>query len=543
MLLVLGRLLWPAYAQAQTGAFALDVSTPEQQPRGIRVMQALDEALDARGLGAPPFMSSRQTHEQRGPMSRSDAAWTALKDSAHAVLESLVYGADADALRVGRVALTEASSQLPLLGARAETAQDLGDLCLLLVRAELHAGHEPGADALALECLRLVPDLSASPQRHPESVIALLARTRAEALPRHGAALAVDLRGGAIEPCITRIQGRPIGSFPLAGTRVAPGEYYVQVDCGDGAGRVHRVEVHAGETLQLAVSPSLERVASFHASFVQLQYPSGDAHTARRVLDAIALPSWLELDTVWLVKVEADGTTTLFVLRARANREAELVGPVAIAYDPTGISPTNMANAVSLLLDPEDTTARSARAPAASTSTPRRRAAIGVGVVGGAAVIASWALLGRWLRLDAQLGQREALDGSYASAAAKRDDLMLPALLTGATGYGLVLSSTVVWLPERATTPWWAWLAGGAGLTVAATGTWLWVEDGSLERDRCVGDPCQRTRRTLPLAPLLVMQGATLLGLPVIYGSRALFRAHTTTVSWRGSELTVSGRF
>jgi hypothetical protein len=58
---------------------------------------------------------------------------------------------------------------------------------------------------------------------------------------------------------------------------------------------------------------------------------------------------------------------------------------------------------------------------------------------------------------------------------------------------------------------------------MAAAGTVLWTKNGEVEQTDCgTQEPCYSKTSTIPLAPMLVTQGASLLSIPLTYLLRGL---------------------
>jgi hypothetical protein len=123
-------------------------------------------------------------------------------------------------------------------------------------------------------------------------------------------------------------------------------------------------------------------------------------------------------------------------------------------------------------------------------------------------------------------------DSRYSDRLDQRDDVATLAIVSTAAGSGLFATAAPFWLPERERVPVWAWSAGALGAASAGIGTALWLRHNELEpcdgQDR---DACKRWRSELPLAPMLVTQGASLLSLPLTYLVRNWTRSGTGSLA------------
>jgi hypothetical protein len=89
------------------------------------------------------------------------------------------------------------------------------------------------------------------------------------------------------------------------------------------------------------------------------------------------------------------------------------------------------------------------------------------------------------------------------------------AIIASGGGASLFALGLPFWLPERQRVPLWAWYAGALGVAAAGTGTVLWLNPGDPYRiDNCPEESCTRNPSHLPLAPMLVTQGAGLMAVP-----------------------------
>jgi hypothetical protein len=457
----------------------------------------------------------------------------ALQHEASELLEAVALGRDEETLARGTRVLEREGGRLASLGRDDAAARALSDSCLFVARAFEHRRDHAAARAQIRQCWRLVPDLSAPTSLHPPEIRALLAQARTdEALAR----VHVTTRPSEGAGCTLRVQGRPSGALP-ARLELVPGSYTFQVDCSR-PGFVHSRTVAAGAELQLELAVELEQRLSFDRDELALTVDRAHRGTSAQLTQ---LAERLGVAELWTVQVR-ERSVRLARLAARHAR-VDLLGERAIALTPAATLAARADRAVAQL----------ACAPACMTAAdePPEHAAhvlayVGAGA-GVAALTASWLLFARYAALDADLDTLVYDTPGYARDLDARDVAGTAALLTSASGSALLAGTAPWWLPRARGVPWPAWVAGTAGALGAGIGVALWAEHGELRDTACRPfEVCSRRQSRVPLAPMLVTQGAALLVLPITYALRAP-EQDTPAVSLRASssrlELLCSGRF
>ena len=110
-------------------------------------------------------------------------------------------------------------------------------------------------------------------------------------------------------------------------------------------------------------------------------------------------------------------------------------------------------------------------------------------------------------------------------------------------GLAALSASLPFWLPSDEAVPIWAWIAGGAGLTIAAAGFWLWSGHNSLDEDT------NQLSVRVPLGPLVAMHAIPFVSVPIVYLMREAFDTESNHLSafvtseGRGVSLRVTGAF
>ena len=177
-----------------------------------------------------------------------------------------------------------------------QRARHVLDTCLFGVRAFVET-EDPGAEAAALECRRLVPATTPSPHIHTPEVVDVLARVDSRLTAEHAGTLTID---SDPSDCTIRANGVVLGRSPLTSPQLPAGEYRIQAECeGLGAGRVHTIVLGAH-------SASVQIDARFDAAVrtqegLRLEYPSAAAADSSRAHDALELARTVGADEAWLV--------------------------------------------------------------------------------------------------------------------------------------------------------------------------------------------------------------------------------------------------
>lgn len=317
---------------------------------------------------------------------------------------------------------------------REETrARQVLDTCLFGVRAYIEQS-DPHAEEQMLGCRRLVPRIAQSPNIHTPEVVELLTRVDRRLAAAHRGPLTVQSQPAG---CTVRLNGVTLGQTPFTSEQLAPGEYRVQVECGEGGhGRVHRV------TVDDTTGPVALRVdARFDAavrtdSALRLVYADADDAAAHRAADARAIGAVLGADEVWLVGASADG--------ALVGERVRVEGSDAVAIA-TASAPNATALVTALSSAPAESASRSG-----SGEIDGSRWALMIG--GGVVAVAGAVMLGLGAGDFDAIASPSATD-TYASAAARQS-----------TGETLVEVGSV---------------ALGVGLVVAGIGVGLTVGDTS----------------------------------------------------------------
>lgn len=457
-------------------------------------------------------LSSRLARKVRHSPSSASPPNDTLPDEAAELLEVVAFGRDEQAIQQGRAVLQREAQRLTVTNRSDRASHALADACLYVVRALQHRGDTAAAVRQAEECLLLVPDLAPSPETHPEPVRAAVAAARETELGE------LQVVGTAVSDCQVYIQGRPFGKLP-ARVRLVPGRYSVQTDCV-AEGLIHEATVRPGQRTRLTVASRLEQ--ALRPANPRLLYTEQNQGSLT-AQDLSEYAEWLTLAELWTLQQagEALRLSRFQVEDRRVLSSAFVLEPL----EPRASLPRRLSRAAAKLsCDPAPC---SEPAHQVAQVLPGRPIWIATGAVGAAGMLGSWILWTRYRAHEADLRELPYTDSRYSDRLDQRDDIATAAIISTAAGSGLFATAAPFWLPERQRVPWWAWTAGAVGAASAGVGTALWLRHNQLEQcDAPAGDEagsepvtpeCRRWRSTLPLAPMLVTQGASLLSLPLTY--------------------------
>lgn len=275
----------PAAALARAEAVSLAI--PHEAGSVVAVGETRARFEQA-GSSEPPTVTATELEQ-----------WTASSREAVRQLADANYpAARAALLRAG--ALSErAAAEL----SREETrARQVLDTCLFGVRAYVEQ-EDPHAEDQALDCRRLVPRIAPSANIHTPEVIELLTRIDRRLAAAHRGPLRIDSQP---EGCVVRLNGVTLGQTPFVNAQLAPGEYRVQVECGEVRGRVHRATI-GDAPITLHIDARFDAAVRTDGA-VRLAYADADDETAHLAIDAAAIGGALGATEVWLVAVRADGS-------------------------------------------------------------------------------------------------------------------------------------------------------------------------------------------------------------------------------------------
>ncbi|MEY4515640.1 MAG: hypothetical protein RLZZ450_7762, partial [Pseudomonadota bacterium] len=265
----------------------------------------------------------------------------ALSRAAREALEHVAYGRTAAAKKSVQQVIALAERTLESLNRETATARNVLNACLSLVRGSLQEHKREAALAQAMQCRRLVPDLTPSEATHPANVVGVLAE--ADNLLRRMRLGSLQVQSAPDERCSVYVNGRHLGTTPFKLDRAATGEYRIQVECGSRPGRVHVVQL-GDAPVRLIVDTVFDRVVESTPRLV-LRYATQQEARELSVAHASALGAQIGANDVVLVAIEGDKVVlsrieveqkrliarALVPARARANQAAFQPALVALA--------------------------------------------------------------------------------------------------------------------------------------------------------------------------------------------------------------------
>lgn len=507
--------------------------------------------------------------------------WSELSDGA---VRDLALGENEEALQKLEEAHDLMQRAIEELNRDPERAQKALDTCLYRVRAILAAGSRSRAWELARECRKLVPRGEPSPYMHPPAVTEVL-REVDELRTRQSGALQVrSIPSG----CTARLNGVLLGETPVEIEQLFSGRYRLQVECDvEQRGRVHTVSIGAGRTVITVDSRFDDAIETRPA--LALHYENAADERAHRLSDARRIGRELSAARVVIASKPSEGTLELALIDATAvSRRGSLAQrsmsdatqrPLALARihaDPSGPSRDDVALAAGTLTEGRCVDFTSAKpvvlacedqqplevaeAPAPPLTRPADRrprgqfiagmTLIGVGLSG---LVTGYALL---------IPRASAAEDWYADVDQGGDgvdsqqrwiNLRSGIVASASVGAGSLVAAMPLALPERAKTPWWAWLSGGVGVGLAAFSIAYGVTADAEPSVSCGGQQattdgvasCVKRGEQTSLAVLTGLTAAPLITMPLVY----LFRPSkaklepSAQIGRSGAYLSLSGRF
>ncbi|WP_236607188.1 PEGA domain-containing protein [Sandaracinus amylolyticus] len=448
-----------------------------------------------------------------------------LGQAAEAVLEDVAFGRNQQGLDVGQPLLAELDPHLAGLGRDEQTASDVANLCLYLVRAHVQKRDIGAARQQVQVCLRLVPDLRADERLHPPSVRDLVSEARASLERGEGGILAVHAAPTDPEGCAIRVNGRRMGQTPWARVPLPPGPYVVQIECAaDRAGRVHPVQVAGDSPTRVMIHVELAQRLTTRPALA-LVYTSRE-QLANHLPEDVALIAHTLGATRMLAAVD-DGRNLAVRAFAVSDEGPLLVGSAPV---PEPIDMTRSREAVAAVLS-----GRQLDAPVESAvpSDAREEETAHVQAGGGGApnvaslVLGSILALGGaaglcvgwyyWTELEAAWATFDTFENvemtvAYAQA---QDDIFMTRWIVLGTGIGggaLLTMALPFLLPHEEGVPWWSFIPAAAGAALAGVGIWQLTEDGE-----AIGPPQTLTTEPAWLGAHLIAHAVPLLSVPFIY--------------------------
>ncbi|MBX7195293.1 MAG: PEGA domain-containing protein [Sandaracinaceae bacterium] len=515
------------------------------------------------------------THGEDPPeMSESDLArWVA---SSRQAVRSLAR-ADYDSAR-SALAQAEAMTDRALaeLNREATRSRQVLDTCLYLVRSLEETGQHSRAVEQGYACRRLVPRGEPTLTQHPPEVRAILEEVDRALAQMPGARLRV-----LSEPsgCAVRLNGLDFGVTPLLTEDLRPGEYRVQIECGERRGRVHRVDltrtgaelrvdaateaVLGTAPLRIVVPASGEIDAALVAQVSRLGRIAGATEVwlvdetgtgRRRVLSlhridvtrdreiavvrtgersiALALASLRQgRSHDWTTdrhgpsegEAEGEGETTPTqaeeptAAQAQARVEEQQLGVRALPPEP---EPTP-ERVVVVTEDPERVPV-SEQPPSADHTAENWVGGILIGL-GVGAYAGAW---GSWDYRTNYWGHRlavaEVTDVDYLTRQSQwRDGQVLVWGLASGGAFTWALSVPLAFGPDH-DVPWWSWVLGGVGLVGSGVGVAVLATTQTCSSTVRLGQPCIDAGAQQDLGFLVLAQSLPFLSFPITHLVRSV---------------------
>lgn len=539
--------------------------------RGERIAEAssVADAAATTGTTLRSHEAAREallaTHGEDPPeVSESDLArWVASSRQAVRSLARADYEGARSALAQAESVTDRALAELNREAAR---SRQVLDTCLYLVRSLEETDQHSRAVEQGHACRRLVPRGEPTLTQHPPEVRTILEEVDRSLAQMPGARLRV-----LSEPsgCAVRLNGLDFGVTPLLTEDLRPGEYRVQIECGQRRGRIHRVDLtRAGAELRvdavtesvLGTSPlrvvlgvgapvdeavvaqvsRLGRIAG--AREVWLVDETGSGRRSVLTLHRIEVGADREIATVrtgarslplalaslrqgrshdWTTDQDiepgqgADASTETLAARERAREAEQQLGVRALPEEP----PSVVTPARPVVVEPPE-------APVAIASGPDHTAenwigAIAIGLGAGAYGIA-WGLWDhRSNTLGPHLAIAEPTDLDYLTRQRAWLDGQLPALAVGGVGAVLWAVSVPLVFGPDSEIPWWSWVLGGVGVVGVGVGIGVMASTAVCTTAVEIDQPCVDASAQWDAGFLVLTHGAPLLAFPITHLLRA----------------------
>jgi hypothetical protein len=466
------------------------------------------------------------------PRETSRAGIDALVTGNQLAVRHAAFGRAAEVQRTVDELVASADRSIETLNRDSKNARLLLDVCLVQVRSLLHEGERDSAIEQAMQCRRLVPDLTPTQASHPANVIGVLAEADDRLRRMRSGVLSVDVATG--RSCSVFVNGRHLGTTPFTFDRVATGAYRVQIDCGMRPGRVHVVRMDE-QPVALVVDESFDQVAVTEPR-LGLVYDRSEVVRSKLAGHAARLGAAVHIDDVVLVRMEG-GSAQLARVHVKQQR---LVATASLLVDAAkGLDGAAIGEALDALSQGrtigewKEPLAGSAApvagiAPAAAADSARAQATTGTSSEGnkdwklwsGVALLAAGAGLevGSWAlyRSRAESGDALLRELPMPESSARDDweEARAPMLALAGSGAAVASAGSVLFgfSPSVRRQSWW--LAGTSGAVGAALGVWGAVDlakAGSCSdtvAQACVEEEQRQDRGMLLLAgalPLMLM--------------------------------------
>ena len=529
-------------ARAQSADWVIVPTSTKQDVSWMQpAVTTMQGALSRQGIGVLSPEQAAALFEQKGSASSTKVTDTDVQEwvtRSRQAIRHLARGDYATALKELKQAQVLSRKAVDELNRVQIRSQNVLDTCLYLVRALLETGDRARAKAQVQECVRLVPQGEPNPHMHTPDVIALYKATSAPG-PEQTGSLAVSSEPSG---CEVRINGLGFGKTPFEIADLYPGEYQVQVECDPGRrGRVHPVSVKDGRA-EVFVDVRFDRAVRT-VPLLWLGYPS-QQEASRRSSDAQQIAKVLRPGAVVLASVPSIDTMELEAVSGSERRS----GLVRIPTSPSGPTPDVAAAAAVALINGECKDFTGPKPVTISCKTKRVDPPL---VPPGEEAATGWQAnrppRGQWIAgvTLASIGSASLLTGyglfivrNGTESGAQGTELqkwinlrygMIGSSMGGSAG---LIAAMPLALPDRSSTPWWAWMSGGFGIgfLVASIATAVTAESTRSQAgavacaagsDPLVGgiltDECKKRGRQTDLAILFGATSAPLLTMPLVY--------------------------
>ena len=518
-------LLVPAVVNGENvSTGTLEQALPASQ---LQTNRAAATSLEARHSSAPPQLDEKE-------MSR---ALKLVRD----VTDEVRAGNRGD--RVGRKLLRELEKlEAPLqdyLQRDEKRAELLFQACVLAGGLLLQDEPEEAQELLRV-CARTYP--GRTPQAAPKVRQAYEKAAAAVAAEPHG-----SLEVTAAEGCAVRLNGALVGTTPLHLKAARVGTARIQLECGAAAGRVHAIPIEPSSHQRLDLDAQFEQALRTEQG-LSLAYSDASQRERAMTRHGELLAKILNARVVLLIPIGDDRVRALS-LQPRAEFgsfstkqvSAESLRPLRTAMGPAQPSPALSPATISPAEDEEPALPTPPRPPPPRPSSNSDAMSTGQVITGGALIaLGVSSLATAWIFYANRVDTRLTTTGSFAERDAYRSSGS--AALWFAAGGGVLLSAAeYLLLPNELSIPTSAWIWGGGGALLVATGVGLMLTNSQCSAPN---PACRGLTTDVTFGALVALHALPLLAVPFNYALQNWLRPkRRIELGLQGTHATLTYRF
>ncbi len=250
--------------------------------------------------------SSKAVREFQGRHSRAPSQATAEEERAIRQMRNqinyhIIHGHWTSAIQRARDTLGEIEPNISYLARDDNLAQRILDICAYAVNALHRTSHVKEAEEQAVQCRRLTPHREAEEVYHPPYTRKYL-QTAGSHTPSDNGSFTIHSEP---QGCTAYANGQRLGPTPYTFHNASPGNYDIQVECGEAnitASRIHSVLIGHAED-HIYVDPEFDNLMHTE-SRIAFRYQDHEQLRKRYVSDALFAGQVLGAAHLWSVVAE-----------------------------------------------------------------------------------------------------------------------------------------------------------------------------------------------------------------------------------------------